>query len=84
MPLYECSVCHAVENTALTNFWWDVMRDKKPALCSECDPEIGTWHGHFPKTTVEEFRRQFPHAKIQYELSAVSAPAAKPDHPPGS
>lgn len=41
MPLYECTRCHAVDNTALTNFWCDTTLDGKPALCSECDPEIG-------------------------------------------
>jgi len=66
MPLYECSVCHAVENTALTNFWWDHMHESKPALCSECDPAIGKWHGQFPKITAAEFKKKFPHETIRY------------------
>lgn len=54
MPLYECSNCHAVENTALTNYWSEHLGDGKPALCSECDPAIGTWHGEFEKRTVTQ------------------------------
>lgn len=54
MPLFECSTCGALENTALSNYWSDVMHDKKPALCSECDPEIGKWHGSFPKRNAKE------------------------------
>ena len=36
MPLYECSKCGAVDNTALGNFW---TRESKglPRLCAECD-----------------------------------------------
>lgn len=47
MPLFECTKCGAVENTALCNFWLT-----RPAICSECDPEIGQWHGRFPKKSV--------------------------------
>lgn len=79
MPLYECSNCHAVENTALTNFWWDVTHDGKPALCSECDPQIGKWHGQFPKITAAEYKALYPHSEIKYECSAVSAPVSKPE-----
>jgi len=25
---------------------------KKPALCSECDPSIGVWHGRFARTSA--------------------------------
>lgn len=66
MPLYECSACHAVENTALTNFWWDHKMHEKPALCSECDPQIGKWHGHFEKITVEEYLKRYPKARIEF------------------
>ena len=57
MPLFKCEGCGCVENTALSNFWtrginWttgEPVIPKPPALCSECDPAIGTWHGEFPK-----------------------------------
>jgi hypothetical protein len=53
MPLFECEKCGTVDNTALTNFWM-AQRDDKPKLCSECDPEIGKWHGRFPRMTRAE------------------------------
>ena len=28
------------------------MRGNAQALCSECDPEIGAWHGKFPKRSA--------------------------------
>lgn len=46
MPLFKCEQCGCVENTAMCGYWW---RDDKPALCSECDPEFGEWHGEFEK-----------------------------------
>ncbi len=55
MPLFECSKCHCVENTAVTGFWCRTMLEKQPPLCSECDPEIGKWHGHFAKTPISEW-----------------------------
>lgn len=58
MPLFECSKCRCVDNTALGNYWWDVTHDKKPALCAECDPAIGVWHGEFPKITAKDFNEK--------------------------
>lgn len=49
MPLFKCTGCGCVENTALANYWWKVQHEGKSALCSECDPEIGKWHDRFPK-----------------------------------
>ena len=71
MPLYECSICHAAENTALTNFWEDLMY-KRPPLCSECDPRIGKWHERFPKITAEEYNAKFPEHHVEYRLSGRS------------
>ena len=48
MPLFVCSNCGCVDNTA-TGFYW--MQSEKP-LCAECGPENlggGKWHGVFPK-----------------------------------
>ena len=47
MPIFQCSKCGCVENTALSNYW--VTTNKDEALCSECDPLIGRWHGSFEK-----------------------------------
>ena len=43
MPLFICSKCKNVENTALCGYWY---RKSEP-LCSKCDPEFGKWHGIF-------------------------------------
>lgn len=48
MSLFQCAVCGCVENTAVCNYHQRKL-EKKPLLCSECDPDIGEWHGHFPK-----------------------------------
>jgi hypothetical protein len=50
MPCFRCSKCGCVENTAVSNFW---TKDQgSPALCSECDPKIGKWHGRFSKDSA--------------------------------
>jgi len=54
MPLFQCSQCKVTENTAVSNYWVDVVRDKKPPLCSQCDPRIGKWHGKFPRKIMEQ------------------------------
>lgn len=51
MPIYQCSACGCAENTATSNYWQTIGTDK-PKLCSECDPEIGKWHGMFPKMSA--------------------------------
>ena len=59
MPLFECSQCHVAENTALSEYW-TARLEGKPALCSQCDPEIEKWHGKFPRQPAEEIRRRDP------------------------
>ena len=55
MSLFECTRCHAVENTALAGAgYWLNKVDGKPVLCSEC--VTGTWHGQFPKQLVADSR----------------------------
>ena len=53
MPLFNCTKCGAVENTALSGYWPAYYgRDKSvpfQPLCSKCDPGIGEWHGRFPR-----------------------------------
>lgn len=46
MPLFDCSQCGTVDNTALTDYWTRV-RDKQPPLCSAC--LTGEWHGVFER-----------------------------------
>jgi hypothetical protein len=43
-----------VENTAPSGYWQRFMGEKPypPALCSECDPKIGKWHGMFEKKSA--------------------------------
>jgi hypothetical protein len=52
MPLFKCSQCGCVENTALGKYWYRKAIEKLPPLCSECS--TGEWHGQFPKQTPEE------------------------------
>lgn len=54
MPLFKCEQCGVVENTALSNYW-DSLLEKKPKLCSQCDPDIGEWHGQFPRTLAADW-----------------------------
>lgn len=57
MPIFRCDKCGCVENSATSNYW----EQKHPfgggyetaKLCSECDPEIGQWHGRFPKNSAK-------------------------------
>ena len=68
MPLFECSKCHCVENTATANFWAEVLGDGKKPLCSECNPNIGKWHGHFEKRHIDDYIRQFGEPAIAFRL----------------
>lgn len=54
MPLFKCSQCGHIDNTAMTNYWRRVHDDKLPGLCSLCDPEIGKWHGKFARFKPED------------------------------
>ena len=51
MSLFSCRKCNCVENTALSNFWYNSFYGKQ-ILCSECDPEINKWHDEFPKRSA--------------------------------
>ena len=49
-----------MENTATSNYWSQKFPNNGaadlmslPLLCSECDPEIGRWHGCFPKQSAK-------------------------------
>lgn len=51
MPLFECTKCGTVDNTAMGGYWCSTLSETNemysPALCVEC--KDGTWHGEFPK-----------------------------------
>ena len=51
MPLFRCEACGCVENTACCNYWMR-KNDGETILCSECDPDIGEWHGRFEKRSA--------------------------------
>ncbi len=46
MPLFRCTHCDSVENTALSPYW-ELKAKGLPVLCSECGR--GQWHDRFPK-----------------------------------
>ena len=48
MPLFACSVCNTVENTALGVYW----SDPEAPICSECS--TGIWHGRFPQSKADD------------------------------
>lgn len=50
MPLFMCSRCHCVENTAVGNFW----NSRAAPLCSES--HTGKWHNKFPKKPATGYR----------------------------
>ncbi len=52
MPLFSCSRCNCVEETALCHYWSARLRLNSP-LCSACDPAIGKWHGEFPRESAQ-------------------------------
>jgi hypothetical protein len=52
VPLFACTQCGCVENTACCHYWSRTTLDNLPALCSECDPAIGKWHGKFAKRSA--------------------------------
>ena len=57
MSIFRCEKCGAIENTAMSNYWEQRYPfgggEQKPKLCCECDPEIGKWHGCFPKESAK-------------------------------
>lgn len=46
MPLFHCTNCGCVENTAVGNFW----SCRTAPQCSEC--KTGMWHGKFVKQSA--------------------------------
>ena len=52
MPIFKCTQCGCVENTACCNYW--MTKDYNHVLCSACDPKIGKWHDMFPRINADE------------------------------
>jgi hypothetical protein len=81
MSLFRCSKCGCVENTALSNFAIQVLRDGLDPLCSECDPTIRQWHNRFEKRTAIGMvmgQDGFLYSREQFDLKRVHH--TKPDH----
>ena len=55
MPLFKCSKCACVENTACCLYWCRPDLKKDP-LCSACDPRISHWHGMFPQLPARGYK----------------------------
>jgi hypothetical protein len=58
MSIFRCDECGCIENTATSNYWLRPVDKNEnkftgPALCSECDPKIGKWHGRFEKKSAD-------------------------------
>lgn len=50
MPLFACSECNSVENTALGSYWYPASKGQ-PVLCSACND--GEWHDSFPRERAD-------------------------------
>lgn len=54
MPLFKCTECHCVENTALGDYWTAKFgKSPRPVKCSECCD--GKWHGKFTKQSANGY-----------------------------
>lgn len=51
MPLFKCSKCGCIDNTAVGNYWAKKLHGHEP-MCAECG--YGEWHDIFEKKTPEE------------------------------
>ena len=73
MPLFRCSECGCVENTAFSDFWLQRDFEKITPKCSEC--RTGKWHERFPKRSASGYL-------IDQEgfLWSGNDPSAKPTH----
>ena len=57
MPIFICSKCGVMENTALSQYWtrgWLHGNLQPPPLCSQCDPDLKKWHGEFARKKMPE------------------------------
>lgn len=59
MPLFRCEICGCIDNTALGHCWARGLSEYRgtiyeKAMCSECNPMQGKWHGKFSKEQATE------------------------------
>jgi hypothetical protein len=61
MSLFQCEACGCRENTACCHYWISYSKEDKRSLCSACDPDIGEWHGIFPRLILPkgQFKTNF-------------------------
>ena len=52
MSIYICEKCGCIENTALGDYWNNIINDE-PIICSECS--TGKWHNKFDKKHWTEY-----------------------------
>jgi hypothetical protein len=64
VSLFACSECGFIDNTASSGYYTRKL-EGLPLLCSQCDPEIGEWHGRFPRMTVEEYEARFGEGTVR-------------------
>jgi hypothetical protein len=62
MPLFMCSKCGSVDNTATSGYWAQQANAYVAGVpltpkCSACNPEIGAWHNQFPRRRAEGFKQ---------------------------
>jgi hypothetical protein len=86
MPLFPCSKCNCIEDTALSHYWSARLR-QTAAVCSACDPTIAKWHGEFPQESANGWvtdRSGFllDKGSVERWLGQPIATFAKPDQEP--
>ena len=52
MSIYICEKCGCIENTALGDYWNNII-NHEPKICSECS--TGKWHNRFDKKHWTEY-----------------------------
>lgn len=74
MPVFKCSKCGMMENTATSHYWTRDFdrtaggaKNPSPPLCSLCDPEIGKWHDRFPREPVPPDHVEGPDGFIHHK-----------------
>ena len=67
MSIFVCSKCKCLENTALCNYWSDLIDKNKP-LCSDCDSRNKNkkWHGRFPKQKFDKKKHKIVDGFVEY------------------
>ena len=80
MPVFLCSRCKIMENTAASHYW--IRKEGEPPLCTQCDPAIGKWHNMFERRLLPEdcvvgpdgyvYHRDDPYLKRQLKEKPVN------------